>query len=104
MWGNVGWKFFDRKRHIFMGIALVVTLVTMIITSAGAFSLSTNSQVIRNTYWAKATAFDINTTAFVQTAYLGLNTLVLSTCIETERIDDASNAYARECVRVLHLQ
>ena len=98
MWGNIGWKYFDRNRKFFMGFATLVTIFTIFVTSLGAFSLSTDSGVIQTTYWAKAHVYDSNSSALVEVAYLGLNTIVQVSCTATDRVSDPDNPYKRSCI------
>ena len=82
-WGNVGWKYFDRHRKFYMGIATIVTLLSIFITVAGAFSLSTNHFIVERTYWASAIAINKSTGAEIESVYIGLNTVVQDVCVKS---------------------
>jgi hypothetical protein len=49
--GNVGFKYFDKHRKFWMGLAMWSTFLSMSFTVAGCFALSTNKQIVMNTNW-----------------------------------------------------
>ncbi|KAJ8605561.1 hypothetical protein CTAYLR_000138 [Chrysophaeum taylorii] len=83
VFGNIGYKYFDRRRNVFMGVAMWSTLVAIFVTSYGALSLSTNPKILRVSYWALITSRnDTHTVTF----YLGLRAMLV--------VDDDKNGAA----------
>jgi hypothetical protein len=84
MFGNVGWKFFDRKRKHTMGLAIVVTIIAIIFTTFGCFALSPVDRIVRVTHWqeivADISALNLEDGAHTIKLYLGLSTMVVIEC------------------------
>ena len=59
-----------------MGCATLVTIMSMVFTAAGAFSLSTNKLVVENTYWATSIVYNSSNDRVLETDFLGPNTVV----------------------------
>ena len=49
--GNIGFPYFDRRRKLFMGIAMWSTFVSIFFTIWGTAALSDNSAVVSKTFW-----------------------------------------------------
>ena len=47
IFGNVGFPYFDKKRKLWMGLAMWSTLFAMFVTAVGALSLSTDKDIVR---------------------------------------------------------
>ncbi len=81
MFGNFGYKFCDRERKAFMGTALAVTVVAIVITGIGAFSVSTDPVILQFTSWA-ATAIR-NDGKNGQVMFIGLRQVVIRNCSDS---------------------
>jgi hypothetical protein len=97
MFGNVGFKYFDRERKTWMGIAMWSTLLGIAFTIAGCFAYSTEISIVKNTYWIYVSA--TNTTSGEDfLLHLGLRSLVYTSgpctpfgCRETNYIFSESS-------------
>lgn len=49
--GNLGFPYFDKRRGTFMGIATISTIMAIVITTYGCFSLAQDPNIVRWTYW-----------------------------------------------------
>ena len=87
VFGNVGWRIFDRNRKPTMGLAIGVTIVAIIFTTFGCFALSPIDRIVRVTHWEKIVA-DISKMPQEDDAqhspaiklYIGLSTMVMVEC------------------------
>ena len=81
IFGNVGFPYFDKKRKLWMGLAMWSTLFAMFVTAVGALSLSTDKDIVRNTYWVYVEA----TNSTERTRYfLGLRSIVYIQAIDSQ--------------------
>ena len=86
IFGNVGFPYFDKRRKLWMGLAMWSTLFAMFVTAAGALSLSTDKDIVRSTYWVYVEA----TNSTERTRYfLGLRSIVYvqGGDVRSERLD-----------------
>ena len=86
IFGNVGFPYFDKKRKLWMGLAMWSTLFAMFVTAVGALSLSTDKDIVRNTYWVYVEA----TNSTERTRYfLGLRSIVIVSGddVRSDRLD-----------------
>ena len=86
IFGNVGFPYFDKKRKLWMGLAMWSTLFAMFVTAVGALSLSTDKDIVRSTYWVYVEA----TNSTERTRYfLGLRSIVYiqGGDVRSERLD-----------------
>jgi len=86
IFGNVGFPYFDKKRKLWMGLAMWSTLFAMFVTAVGALSLSTDKDIVRSTYWVYVEA----TNSTERTRYfLGLRSIVYvqGNDVKSERLD-----------------
>ena len=51
IFGNIGFGWFDKERKAFMGTALALTVVAIVITGFGCFALSDDDSIIFYTTW-----------------------------------------------------
>ncbi|KAH8097865.1 endonuclease [Aureococcus anophagefferens] len=75
VFGNIGFPYFDRRRKVYMGVAMWSTLLAMFVTAFGALSLSTDPDVVRTSYWAKLETWNA-TSRETTHYYLGLRSIV----------------------------
>ena len=54
VFGNVGFPHFDRERKAYMGVALAVTLLAIVVTGFGCFALNGDPFTLRFTAWGVA--------------------------------------------------
>jgi hypothetical protein len=83
--GNFGFHFFDRERKAFMGTALAVTVVAIVITGFGCFALSSDENTLRVTAWGIAShryETSDGSGTLGQVAYVGLRKFVVHTCAD----------------------
>ena len=84
IFGNFGFKFFDKERKAFMGTALAVTVFAIVITGFGCFALSGDDSIVRLTAWGIAhsrhTASDGSEVG--QISYIGLRKFVVYSCLD----------------------
>jgi hypothetical protein len=73
--GNVGFRYFDKRRQTWMGIAMWSTLISIAFTIAGCFALSTDQSIVLNTFWLVVYATN-KTSGDEFTLHLGLRSLV----------------------------
>lgn len=74
IFGNVGFPYFDRRRKVFMALAMWSTLFAMVVTAVGALSLSTDKNIVRSAHWVYVEA----TNSTSRTRYfLGLRSIVV---------------------------
>jgi hypothetical protein len=67
---------FDKRRKTFMGIAMWSTVISIIFTTYGTMAFSTNSSILRSTYWAYVGVTN-TTDQRTYKVYLGLSAMVL---------------------------
>ena len=75
VFGNIGFPYFDRRRKVYMGVAMWSTLLAMFVTAFGALSLSTDPDIVRTSYWAKLETWNA-TSRETTHYYLGLRSIV----------------------------
>ena len=85
IFGNIGFPFFDRERKAFLGVALAVTILSIVVTGFGCFALSSDPDTLRLTAWGVAQArydhdFANATQDIGQIAYVGLRRFVIVAC------------------------
>mmetsp|Transcript_17515 Transcript_17515/g.20303 ORF Transcript_17515/g.20303 Transcript_17515/m.20303 type:complete len:335 (-) Transcript_17515:127-1131(-) len=77
--GHCGLKCADKNRKALMGIALLFTFFSIIITGFGCFALSTNPKILRITAWGISYHRNETTETGI-VAYIGLRRFVIRSC------------------------
>ena len=77
VFGNIGWKFFDDRRKIFMAAVMYSTLLSMFITAYGCCALSTDPDIVRATFWASATGYNETSGEHLYDVFFGLRSAVI---------------------------
>jgi len=85
IFGNIGFGWFDKERKAFMGTALALTVVAIVITGFGCFALSDDDSIIFYTTWGISYMKYTNADGVKvgQIAYLGLRKFLRYECLDT---------------------
>ena len=81
--GDVGYPYYGERRRKYMGLVMLSTFLSMIVTCFGCFALSTNPSVVLDTHWSHARVTNVEN-GTVTDMYFGLRSVVLT---------DADGAY-----------
>ena len=105
-WGEVGYPYFGRTRRLWMGIATISTLMSMVATGYGLSALSTEEDTVMNARWAWSRGH--NAGGEFLTVFVGLRSMVFEYCDADGRNCDlesivygeheCDNAYCDRCV------
>jgi len=77
--GRIGYPFFDTYRKEVFAVATLATLIGMVITTYGCFSLSMDPDIVQRTYWTAGNVY--NSTSEQNFAlYVGLRSVVYIDC------------------------
>lgn len=77
--GEIGYTYFDSRRKYFLGMASLVTVIAMVLTTFGCCALSTDPTVIKRVYWAAGTMTNV-TSNQDYALYIGLRSVVVVGC------------------------
>ncbi|GMI14989.1 hypothetical protein TrVE_jg10970 [Triparma verrucosa] len=58
MFSNIGYKFFDKYRRVFQGLAFVWTLVGFFVTCIACLALINDTIILRTVHWASGATFE----------------------------------------------
>uniref|UniRef100_A0A6U4CB30 Uncharacterized protein n=1 Tax=Phaeomonas parva TaxID=124430 RepID=A0A6U4CB30_9STRA len=105
-WAEVGYPYFGRTRRLWMGIATITTIVSMMLTTWGLMALNTEPEIVRLTRWAWARGSDEYGNK--ATIFIGLRSMVIDYCTDgsqdctTDNVEygdvDCDNVYCDDCV------
>lgn len=93
-----GYQYFDVNRKIALGIASMITIMTIFLTLWGCFALSTSRPIVQRTYWAGGTGTNL-TTSQEFSMYVGLRSLEYVNCSFVPGYDN----YGSNCVRTSYI-
>jgi len=85
--GHCGMREADRERKVLMGIALAFTLASIVLTTFGCLSLSTDPKLVRTVPWAIGHVVD-RERGEGTVVFMGLARLVVKRCVEVEEGED----------------
>lgn len=95
--GRIGFPYFDRNRKEVFAIATLATLIGMVITTYGCFSLSTDPDIVQRTYWTAGNIY--NATSGQNFAlYVGLRSVVYINCKFIPGYENYPSSCARQSV------
>mmetsp|Transcript_35136 Transcript_35136/g.45315 ORF Transcript_35136/g.45315 Transcript_35136/m.45315 type:complete len:475 (+) Transcript_35136:59-1483(+) len=86
IFGNFGFKFFDKERKAFMGVALSVTICAMLFTAVSISTISPNVHFLHITAWGVASfRYDSDDGGKIgRVNYIGLQKFAVVTCKEAD--------------------
>ena len=92
--GHIGYTYFDDKRKTYLGIASIITMIAMVMTTFGCFALSTDRSIVQRTYWAGGSLHN-TTSGTYTTLYIGLRSIETIDC----KFIPGYDSYSDSCVR-----
>ena len=78
LFGTIGFKVLDKRRRVFMGIAMWTTLISMLFTFVGALAYSTNHNLLYTVRWFEYSIVNTTNPDASIVAYMGLRSIMVT--------------------------
>lgn len=77
LFGTIGFQMFDKRRRVFMGLAMWTTLVSIFFAFLGALAYSDNHKLLYSVPWFEVSVRNISSVEKSMQVYLGLHSMMV---------------------------